>query len=190
MNLENSKTLQCLINAFAGESQARNRYTFFAKIAKDEGFAYISNIFLQTAENEKQHAKMFYSYIPNAEHYTVTGSYPFFSGNTYENLKAAIQGEREEWEILYKDFSLIAKDEGFNDISRLFVNIIEIEKYHAHRYEKLAEELKNDSLYKKSENTQWECLKCGFKMISKEAPCICPVCKHPQGYFKPFCDNI
>lgn len=190
MNLEHSKTLQCLVNAFAGESQARNRYTFYANIAKKEGYKYISDVFLETAENEKMHAKMFYSHIPNAESYTVTGAYPFFLGNTYENLKSAASGEREEWEVLYKDFSQVAKEEGFDDISKLFANIVTIEKHHAHRYEILAEELKNGTLYKKDENTQWVCLKCGFKMISKEAPCVCPVCNHSQNYFKIFVEQL
>ena len=122
MNLEHSKTLQCLVNAFAGESQARNRYTFFSKVAKEEGYEQISDIFLVTAENEKEHAKLFYKQIPDSKHFQVNGTYPFSYGDTYSNLIAAASGEREEWEILYKQSAQIAKDEGFDEISRLFAN--------------------------------------------------------------------
>lgn len=190
MNLEKTKTLQCLVNAFAGESQARNRYTFFAKMAKQDGYESISNIFLATANNEQEHAKLFYKHIPNAEHYAVTGSYPFFFGTTYENLISAANGEKEEWESLYKDASIIAKDEGFDEISRLFANILEIEKRHSHRFETLALNLKESNLYKKEEIVQWICTKCGHTHIGKEAPCKCPVCRHPQGYFELFTEKF
>lgn len=190
MNLDKSKTLQCLINAFAGESQARNRYTFFSKVAKQDGYEQISNIFLVTANNEQEHAKLFYKHIPNAEHWTVTGSYPFFFGSTYENLIAAANGEKEEWETLYKEASLIAKDEGFDEISKLFANILEIEKRHAHRFDTLALLLKEEMLFKKEEVTQWICTKCGHTHIGKEAPCKCPVCEHPQGYFELFTEKF
>ena len=189
MKLEHSETLQCLVNAFAGESQARNRYTFFAKIAKQEGYEQISQIFLDTAENEKEHAKLFYKRIPNAEHLTVTGAYPFFYGDTYENLKAASSGEREEWEILYRNSAQVAKDDGFDDIFRLFNNVAEIEKHHSHRFELLAEELKAETIFKKEEVTQWVCRKCGHIHIGKEAPCQCPVCEHPQAYFQVFVEK-
>ena len=122
MKLEHSETLQCLVNAFAGESQARNRYTFFAKVAKQEGYEQISQIFLDTAENEKEHAKLFYKHIPNAEHLTVTGAYPFFYGDTYENLKAASSGEREEWEILYRNSAQVAKEDGFDGIAFIYTD--------------------------------------------------------------------
>lgn len=190
MNLENSKTLQCLINAFAGESQARNRYTFFSKVAKQEGYEQISAIFLETSENEKEHAKLFYKHIPNSKHLSVTGAYPFFFGSTIENLIASAEGEKEEWEVLYKDFSLTAKDEGFQEIALLFSNIVEIEKRHSHRFETLAELLKEDKIYKKEEITQWICRKCGHTHIGKEAPCVCPVCAHPQGYFQLFSEKF
>ena len=186
MNLDNSKTLHCLVNAFAGESQARNRYSFYAKVAKKEGYEQISAIFLETAENEYEHAKLFYKHIPNA-HHTVNASYPFFWGDTYKNLIHAAEGEREEWEILYKDSAQIAKDEGFKEISTLFSNIVEIEKRHSNRFSRLAENLKEERLYKREENSQWICRKCGHVHIGKEAPCQCPVCSHPQGYFQLFC---
>ena len=124
MKLEESETLQCLINAFAGESQARNRYTFYAKQAKKEGYEKISAIFLETADNEQEHAKLFYKQIPANESAQVTGKYPFSLGNTLENLKSAAKGEREEWEYVYKYGARIAKEEGFDEISKLFSGIL------------------------------------------------------------------
>lgn len=190
MKLENSETLQCLVNAFAGESQARNRYTFYSKIAKKEGLEKISAIFLDTAENEKEHAKLFYKHIPMGMHHKVEAFYPFFIGTTLENLIAAADGEREEWEQIYKHGEQIAKEEGFDDIAATFAGILEIEKRHAHRYEILAEELRNNSLFQKQEETQWICRKCGHTHISKCAPNLCPVCKHSQGYFEIFCEKF
>lgn len=190
MNLKETQTLQCLINAFAGESQARNRYTFYAKIAKEEGFEQISEIFLNTAENEKEHAKLFYKHIPNSEQHQVNGKYPFFLGKTAENLIAASKGEREEWEIIYKHGAQVAKEEGFDEISKLFSGILEIEKYHAYRFETLAALVQNTNLFNKSERTQWACRKCGHIQISQCAPTKCPVCSHPQGYFEVFTEKF
>lgn len=190
MKFENSETLQCLINSFAGESQARNRYTFYAKAAKEEGYEQISAVFLDTAENEREHAKLFYKHIPNNEHLTVSSSYPFFFGDTYSNLVAAANGEREEWEMIYKNCAQTAKAEGFDEIALLFNNITAIEKHHAYRFETLASELKAGTLFKKPELSQWICRKCGHIQICKEAPCKCPVCKHPQGYFQIFTEKF
>lgn len=189
MKFENSDTLKYLINAFGGESQSRNRYTFYAKAAKNENLSYISDIFLETAENEREHAKLFYKHIPNG-HHIVNSTYPFFFGNTYENLLASAEVEKEEWEIIYKNAAQISKEEGFDEISALFNYILDIEKRHSHRFKELAEQLENESLYKKSEVTQWICTKCGHTHIGKEAPQKCPVCMHEQGYFKLFCSNI
>ena len=190
MKLENSETLKNLINAFAGESQARNRYTFYAKKAREEGYEQISAIFMDTAENEREHAKLFYKHIPNAEHWQVTGEYPFFYGCTLENLIAAAKGEREEWETLYKLGAETAKAEGFDDIAKLFEGILGVEKHHSHRYELLAEQLKNETIFSKEEQTQWVCRKCGHIQISKCAPNKCPVCEHPQGYFEVFVEKF
>ena len=189
MKFEKSETLQCLINAFAGESQARNKYTFYAKIAKKEDYQLISEVFLETAENEKEHAKLFYKEIPNG-FYTPNAIYPFFTGNTYDNLISACKAERDEWENIYTHGSQTAKAEGFDDISRLFHNIGEIEKRHSHRFSILAEELNNETLYKKEEITQWICTECGHTHIGKEAPCRCPVCDHEQKYFKLFTERF
>ena len=186
MKLENSETLQCLINAFAGESQARNRYTFYAKQAKKDGYEQIAQIFLDTSENEKEHAKLFYKLIPSDKHWNVNASYPFFLGNTYENLQAAADGEREEWEIIYKQGCLIAKEEGFDEISKLFNGILNIEKHHSYRFERLAEELRGGTLFLKDEETQWHCRKCGHIQISKCQPNVCPVCNHDQAYLEVF----
>ena len=185
MNIEKSETLQYLINAFAGESQSRNRYIMFAKTAKKEGEILISEVFLETAENEREHAKLFYSHIPNG-FYTPNAIYPFSMGSTYENLIASASAERDEWENIYRQALQTAKNEGFDDISRLFNNIAEIEKRHSHRFAKLAEELQNKTLYKKTENSQWICTVCGHTHIGKEAPCKCPVCSHEQNYFRLF----
>ena len=190
MKLEQSETLQCLVNAFAGESQARNRYTFYAKQAKKEGYEQIAAVFLDTAENEKEHAKLFYKHIPNTEHLLVNAEYPFFFGCTLDNLIAAAKGEREEWEYVYKNGAQVAKEEGFDEISKLFTHILEIEKHHSHRYERLAEELREETIFSKKEQTQWLCRKCGHIQISQCAPNICPVCSHPQGYFEVFVENF
>ena len=189
MKFEKSETLQCLINAFAGESQSRNRYTFYAKAAKKEGLITISDTFLETAENELEHAKLFFKEIPNGA-YTPNAIYPFFFGSTYENLIASSTAERDEWENVYKYASQVAKSEGFDEISRLFFNISEIEKRHSHRFLILAENLKEETLYKKEETTQWICTKCGHTHIGKEAPCKCPVCSHPKEYFKLFVEKF
>lgn len=191
MRLEDSETLECLVNAFAGESQARNRYTIYAKQAKKEGLEQISQIFLDTAENEREHAKLFYKHIPSGQHWRVNAEYPFFlSKNTYDNLIAAANGEREEWEYIYKKSAETAKEEGFDEISKLFLGIVEIEKRHSYRFDKLAEELKNKTFFSKGQQTQWLCRKCGHVQISQCAPFKCPVCEHEQGYFEVFSEII
>lgn len=190
MYLEKSETLQNLVNAFAGESQAAMRYTFYAKQAKKDGFEKISAVFEETANNEKEHAKLFYKFIPAAEHRNVNSVYPFFLGTTYENLLAAAKGEREEWEYIYKRGAQTAKDEHFDDIAQVFSNILEIEKRHAHRFEVLAEMVKNGCVFKKEEQTQWVCRKCGNCLISKTAPKECPVCLHSQGYYEIYNDKF
>ncbi len=189
MKLGNSETLQCLINAFVGESQARNKYTFYAKAAKSEGYKIIYDVFMETAENEKEHAKLFYKEIPNGT-YTPNAIYPFFYGCTYENLVSASNAEKDEWENIYKYASQTAKAEGFDEISVLFRNISEIEKRHSYRFLNAAEEIKKETFYKKTEVAQWICTKCGHTHIGKEAPCKCPVCDHPQEYFRQYCERF
>ena len=190
MKLEKSETLKCLINAFAGECQAAMKYTFYAKQAKKEGYEQISAIFEETAGNEKEHAKLFYKHIPPSEHHRVDAKYPFFLGNTLENLKSASQGEYEECEVIYKNAALIAEEEGFEEIQRLFAGIVEIEKRHAYRYTILAKNLESKTLFEKAEQTQWICRKCGHTLISKRAPEKCPICSHPQGYFQVYSEKL
>ena len=183
--MEGSKTEQELLNAFAGESQARNRYTMYAKIAKKEGYEKISEIFLETADNEREHAKLFYQHIPEGMK-MVKAKYPFFIGNTKENLKAALLGEQDEWENIYRNSAEIAKSEGYKAVSELFTHIIEVEKHHSHRYSELLKLIENNEFFTKKQETQWKCRKCGYILISKQAPEKCPLCSHPQAYFERF----
>ncbi len=186
--LKGTKTEQNLINAFAGESQARNRYTYFAKQAKKEGYEQISAIFLETAENEKEHAKLFYEFIGNTMG-KVNGTYPFEMGSTEENLLSAAAGENEEWTKLYEDSAKIAQDEGFPEIANTFKHVIVAEKHHEQRYLNLYKNIKEKTVFEKEENTNWLCRKCGYVHQGKEAPIKCPNCKHPQGYFQVLCEN-
>lgn len=182
------KVEQLLINAFTGESLARNRYSFFAKVADKEGHKEIRDVFLETAENEHEHAKLFYNLIPEGKHKTES-CYPYFIGSTIDNLKFSADGERDEWENIYRYSSDVAKEEGYNDVAALFNNIIEVEKHHDYRYRKIYEDLIDDKFYKKDTQTQWLCKKCGFIIIGKEAPAKCPCCKHDRGYYKQFCEK-
>ena len=158
-------------------------------MANKEGYKIIEEVFLETAENEREHAKLFYKQIPNG-FYTPYATYPFFTGTTYENLISAASAEKDEYENIYKNSSQIAKSEGYEDIARLFKNISDIEKRHSHRFSDLAELVKNNTLYKKEETIQWICSKCGYTHIGKEAPCFCPVCSHEQTYFNIYNKNF
>ncbi len=189
MKLENSETIHNLVNAFAGESQARNRYTFYSKQAQKEGYLEISQIFLETAQNEHEHAKIFYNYIP-FEHYEVKATYPFFLGKTYDNLLASSDAEHEEWSSIYKNSAEVAANEGFTDISNSFKLICDIEKYHQNRYLELAKLVKENAVYSKDYETQWFCMKCGYHVISKSAPLNCPVCNHDYSHFQVLCDKF
>ena len=186
--LRGTKTEQNLINAFAGESQARNRYSYFAKQAKKEGYEQIAEIFLMTAENEKEHAKLFYEYIGNTEGH-VDGTYPFELGTTEENLESAAAGENEEWSILYAEAEKTAKAEGFNEIADTFHHVIHAEKHHEKRYLKLLENIKNNTVFSKDTEIDWMCRECGYVHHGKYAPKKCPNCHHPQAYFEVLCEN-
>lgn len=183
-----SETLHNLVNAFAGEAQAHCKYAFYAKEAKKEGYEKIAEVFEHTSANEYQHAKIFYEFIP-AEHYTVNAMYPFFLGKTYDNLMAASEAEHEEWTTIYKNAADVAKEEGFNDISKAFKLIVEIEKYHQNRFLELAKLVKDKKVFAKDYETQWICRKCGYHTIAKNAPLNCPVCAHEYSYFEPLCDK-
>lgn len=187
--LEGTRTFQCLINAFTGESQARNRYTYFASVAKQEGLEQISGFFLETADNEKEHAKLFYKHLGSGVA-TVNGTYPFQLENTLSNLKHAARGEHEEWTDLYLNASKIAAEEGFMDVSNTFKQVLEVEKHHEARYLALAKNIEDGLVFKKIIEVKWKCRNCGRTIESTEAPIACPTCHHPQAYFELLCDNF
>ncbi len=194
--MKNTKTFQNLMNAFAGESQAKNRYEFYAKVAKKEGWSNIANIFMETAHNEYYHAKEFYNLLLDMvgeenmpEMMTVNAEYPIAKKTTYDNLLYAAAGETEEIS-LYKEFGKIAKEEGFTKAASIFTLIASVEAHHANRYSKLAELLKTDTLIKKENSVSWKCMKCGHIHTANNAPNMCPICNHEQGYFEKFELNI
>jgi len=187
--LKGSETEKNLLKAFAGESQARNRYTFFASEAKKEGFEQISAIFLETAENEKEHAKIFFKFLEGRD-VEITATYPAGKiGNTGENLLAAANGEKAEWGKIYPEFEKIAGKEGFGEIAKSFKEIAEVEKRHEERYKKLLENVKTRKVFKKDKVIKWKCRNCGYIHEGKEAPEFCPACKHPQAYYEVLEEN-
>ncbi|MFA4877661.1 MAG: rubrerythrin family protein [Methanoregula sp.] len=189
MELKGSKTEKNLLAAFAGESQARNRYTFFASAAKKEGFEQISSIFLQTAEEEKEHAKLFFKQLKGGE-VMISAGYPAgMIGKTLDNLKAAAEGEKMEWGSLYPDFAKTAKKEGFAEIASLFEWVAKVEATHEARYAKLWENMKKGTVFKAKTMAKWHCRNCGYVHEGKTAPVECPVCNHPQAYFEIFSEN-
>ncbi|MBQ9458024.1 MAG: rubrerythrin family protein [Bacilli bacterium] len=173
MELKGSETEKCLQAAFAGESQARNKYTYFASKAKKEGFEQIAAIFLETADNEKEHAKLWFKYLQGGE-----------VPSTKENLLAAAQGENDEWTDMYPKFAEIAEAEGFKEIAAKFRMVGEIEKHHEERYRQLLEKVEKEVVYIAEDVVIWKCRNCGHIHVGKAAPQICPVCKHPQSYFE------
>lgn len=188
-HLDGTRTQQCLINAFAGESQARNRYTYFASIAKKAGFEQISAIFLMTADNEKEHAKLFYKHLGKGIA-QVNATYPFQLGTTVENLKHAASGEHEEWTDLYPNSAKIAEEEGFPEIAETFRNVSIVEKHHEERYLALAKNIELSTVFRKAAEAYWMCRNCGYVNKGTTAPLVCPTCYHPQAYFELLCDNF
>ena len=178
MELKGSKTEQNLMTAFAGESQARNKYTYFASKAKKEGYEQIAALFLETAENEKEHAKIWFKLLNGGD-----------IGNTAENLQAAADGENYEWTDMYAEFAKTAKEEGFNHIAYLFEEVGKIEKEHEERYKKLLANVEGDLVFSKDGDTIWKCRNCGHIVIGKKAPELCPVCKHAKAYFEVKAEN-
>ena len=172
------------MKSFAGESQARNRYTFFASKAKKEGYVQIQNIFLETAANEKEHAEVFFTYL-EGRMVEITATYPAGKiGTTAENLLASAEGEAEEWGVLYPDFAKTAKEEGFPDIAESYEEIAEVEEEHEKRYRKLLANVKNGTVFKRDEEVEWHCMNCGYIHHGKEAPDLCPACKHAKEYYQ------
>lgn len=188
-SIRGTKTEKNLLAAFAGESQARNRYTYFASAARKEGFEQIANIFTETAENEKEHAKVFFKHLEGGDA-EITASYPAgIAKNTKSNLELAAAGENLEWTTLYSDFAKVAKDEGFPEIARSFEQISKVEKYHESRYRKLINNIVNAEVFKKKTPIKWHCINCGYVSEGAEAPHQCPACKHPQSYYEVLAEN-
>ena len=172
MEIKGSETEKNLKIAFCGESQARNKYTYFASIAKKEGYEHIASVLLETADNEKEHAKIWYRYL-------------YGKKSTNENLQNAVDGEREEWSNMYKNFAEVAKKEGFIDIAKKFNLVAEIERKHEERFQELLNDLTDGTIFKKNNgNHKWKCRNCGYIHVGDEAPDVCPFCEHKQGYFE------
>lgn len=188
-SIKGTKTEQNLLKAFAGESQARNRYTYFAGVAKKEGYEQIAAFFLDTAENEKEHAKVFFKYLEGGD-VEVTAGYPAGKiGNTMENLDHAAAGENLEWTTIYADFEKIALNEGFAEIAGSFKQIAKVEKFHESRYSKLSSNIRDGAVFKKPAPAKWHCRNCGYIFEGADAPVECPACKHPQAYYEVLDEN-
>ncbi len=188
-SIKGTRTEENLLKAFAGESQARNRYTFFASAARKEGYEQIANVFTETAGNEKEHAEVFFKYLEGGDA-QITAAYPAgIIGNTRANLEAAADGEKEEWSKLYADFEKIAREEGFEEIAISFKEIAEVEEFHESRYRKLAKNIDDGEVFKKKTSVKWHCTNCGYIHEGPEAPEVCPACKHPRAYYELLAEN-
>ena len=188
-SLKGTKTEKNLLAAFAGESQARNRYTFFVSQAKKEGYEQIAALFQETADNEKEHAKVFFKYLQGGD-VEIVASYPAgIIGTTEQNLLAAAEGEKMEWGNIYPNFADDAEKEGFPDVALSFKNIAKVESYHEKRYRKLLENVKKKMVFKKEKVVKWKCANCGYVHEGAEAPKMCPACKHPQNYYELWVEN-
>lgn len=188
-SIKGTKTEQNLLKSFAGESQARSRYTFYASVAKKEGYEQISGVFMETAEQELQHAKRFFKFLEGGM-LEITASYPAgVIGTTIENLQEAATGEYEEWADLYPLFADVAEEEGFKQIATAFRMIAKVEQEHEKRYRKLLENLQEGTVFEKEDEIMWQCRNCGFVTKGKKAPLKCPACEHPQAFFEPMKQN-
>jgi len=182
-NLKGSKTEQNLLTAFAGESQARNRYTYYASKAKDEGFVLVQNIFLETADQEKEHAKKLFKYLEGGE-VSISTTFPAgIISNTVDNLLESLNGEDEEWQSMYPTFANIAREEGFSEIAARMTSIAEAERYHSQRYGYLRNLILEQKMFVDTAPQLWKCQNCGYVLTGNEAPIQCPACAHPQAYF-------
>lgn len=192
-SLKGTKTAENLMKSFAGESQARTRYTYYSSVARKQGYVQIANIFMETAEQEKEHAKRFYKFLLNdfqGEQIEINAAYPVaFSQETAENLKSAAAGEHEEWAHDYPEFARIAREEGFTEVAIAYERITEVENMHERRYNKLLKNLEEGKVFKKDEAVLWKCTNCGYIFEGEEAPKVCPACLHPQGYFEVAAEN-
>ncbi len=192
MKLKDSKTKVNLMTAFMGECQARMRYTYYASIAKKDGYVQIQNIFNETADNEKEHAKRLYKFLEaevTGEEIEVTGTWPVKLGTTEENLLSAANGEHEEFVEMYPEFAKIAKEEGFDEIARVFTEISEVEDRHERRFRKLLANIEDGKVFERDEEVEWKCNNCGYVHRGKKAPKKCPACDHPQAHFELFVET-
>jgi Rubrerythrin len=190
MSIKGTQTEQNLLKSFAGESQARNRYTFFASKAKKDGFEQIAAIFEETASQEKEHAKLFFKFLEGGM-VNITASFPAgVIGSTAENLLAAAEGEHEEWDLLYPEFARIAEEEGFANIAEAFRLVATVEVRHEKRYRKLLQNIEKGEVFKRAEKKVWACRNCGFLHEGEEAPDSCPCCQHPLSYFELMAENF
>ena len=188
-SLKGTRTEQNLLKAFAGESQARTRYTFFASVAKKEGYEQIAGLFMETAEQEKEHAKRFFKFLEGGA-VEITATYPAGKiGTTAENLLAAAMGEKEEWDELYPEFAKVAEEEGFPAVAATFKNIAKVEAEHERRYLKLLSRITDGDFFHRDGKIWWQCRNCGFIVEAEDAPKACPACLHPQSYFEPMRQN-
>jgi len=188
-NLKGSETEKNLLKSFAGESQARNRYTFFASVAKKEGYEQIAAIFRETADNEKEHAEVFFKHLLGGD-LEITAEYPAGRiGDTAENLLASAEGEKLEWGTLYPEFEETAKKEGFTEVAKSFEEIAEVEEQHEKRFRKLLENVVKGTVFKRDEAVPWKCRNCGYVHVGEEPPKLCPACLHPQSYYELQAEN-
>lgn len=189
-SIKGTKTEKNLLAAFAGESQARNRYSYFSSKARKEGYEQISAIFSETAENEKEHAKVFFKYLEGGE-VEITAGYPAgVIGDTKSNLEEAAAGENMEWTTLYANFGKVAQEEGFSEVARSFEQIAKVEKFHEARYRKLISNIENGEVFKKKSPVKWHCRNCGYVFEGIEPPSECPACKHPKSYYEVLAENF
>ena len=191
MDFKDSRTAQNLLKAFAGESQARNRYSFAASVARKEGLEHVAAIFEETAANEREHAKLFYKHLaplaPCA--LEIQAAYPVVAGDTAAQLKAAVEGENEEWTALYPEFAKVARDEGFDAVAKAFEWVSKVEKEHEARFKRLLDHVVNGTVFQRGEKIYWRCRNCGHIHEGTVAPKACPVCQHPQAFFEPVGEN-
>lgn len=188
-SIKGTQTEKNLLKAFAGESQARTRYTFFASVAKKEGYEQIAAIFTETADQEKEHAERFFKFLEGGM-VEITASYPAgVIGKTIDNLKEAAAGEKDEWSELYPTFARVAREEGFDKVADAFEHITEVEQVHEARYLKMLAHLEDGTMFKRNEPIKWQCRNCGYVHTGTEAPKTCPACLHPQAYFEPMKNN-
>ena len=189
MEFKGSQTEKNLLAAFAGESQARNRYTYFASAARKAGYEQIAGIFLETADNEKEHAKLFFSLLKGGEA-EILAAYPSgVVGDTSANLKAAAAGENLEWTTLYQNFAEVARKEGFEEAYQTFTNVAKVERFHESRYLALLKNINDGKVFKKDASIKWHCRNCGYVFEGKEVPDKCPICQHPKAYFEVLAEN-